>query len=377
MAGLLTVLCLAAALVLWICISVAKNGMEPDTDQESSAPEPSISHGVAEGTQAERIPSEEIAEIETPEIETEASIPSTEESLPEPAETETAPSTAPTATQDPMADSRSLYEQFLDNRIPAIAGMSYPEDDYYDYMEPLIEEGTSCTLAELDGRVSKYFLNPEFSEKTSCDHIRYAYVACPDTTDTNDKNLLLKFVGLDIYSPNDDSYAVFTLTEKQGQLYITGGYQCWARSENTAYANGSFSGFGSSGAGSHSDELSVLLSDGRMAPVYEARILSGWWANEVGDAIYQEIFGQDMVSYLTVSIYTIGDSDYYLYDMSECTEEERPLSENYINRCRDELGINWVTEEAIKSAIQNRCAALGVNYDSILQREEPVWTDVR
>lgn len=220
-------------------------------------------------------------------------------------------------------------------------------------------------------------MNPEYTDKTSCDQIQYAYVKCPDSSDETEKNLLVKFVGLNIYTQDDQSYAVFILAENNGRLYITGSYECWARSETTAYENGILRSSGSGGAGDHYDGISVLLSDGKPVSIYDAEILSGWWTSYVNDTIYNEVIDENTVPPdLIVAIYTIGDKKYYQYDMSDCREEEKPLCESYISRCRDEAAINWVSEEEIQTAVQNQCIAVGIDYSIIEQREEAVWNEL-
>lgn len=273
-------------------------------------------------------------------------------------------------TLEPAANSPNLYEQFLDNNALVTVSGIYPENEY---LKPIFEKNSSYTLTELGKCVSEYFfLDPV----TSYDYMQYAYVECPDSPDKDDKNLLIKFVGLDIYSQDDDSYAVFVIIEDNGQLYVTDWYQCWARSTATAYANGILGSFGSSGAGDHYEGLSVLLSNGKQTPIYAAEVLSGWWTSYVADAIYNEIFGENMESNLIVSFYTVGDAEYYQYDMDGCSDAEKALCENYIGRCRDELGINWVTEEEIQAAIKNQCNAIGIDYGITQQLEEAVWNNL-
>ena len=40
--------------------------------------------------------------------------------------------------------------------------------------------------------------------------------------------------------------------------------------------------------------------------------------------------------------------------MSECTEEQKALCESYVNRCRDEQGIVWITEDEVLGAVKER-----------------------
>lgn len=271
------------------------------------------------------------------------------------------------------SDAKSLYEQFLNNSIPATVDSAYSEGDYD---AQIITKNAALTLTELGDCVSKYFFDPEYTDKTSCDQIQYAYTGCPDSSDENARHLLIKFIGLNIYAQDDDSYAVFILTENDGQLYITDSYQCWARSETVAYENGVLWNYGSSGAGDHESDQSVILSDGKQTAIYKTNILSGWWTNAVNGSLYTEVFGDNTEPNLVVSIYTIGSEKYYQYDMTYCEKEEIPLCEEYINRCRDEAAINWVSEEEVQTAIQNRCTAVGIDYSIIDTQEEAVWNDL-
>lgn len=275
--------------------------------------------------------------------------------------------------QETASDTQSLYEQFLNNNVTATVSSDYPLPDY---MEPIFDKGSSYTLTELGTRVSQFFLNPEYTDKASYDYMQYAYIDCPDTSDTTDQNLLIKFVGLNIYSQGDDSYSVYIISENNGQLYVTGEYQCWARSATTACANGTLKDSGSGGAGDHYHGLSAILSSGKNTSIYNAVELYGWWTSYVNETIYNEVFDENAESNLIVSIYTIGDNMYYLYDMSQCSEEEIPLCENYINRCRDEAGINWVTDEEIQTAIQNQCSTIGLDYSITQNQDEVVWNNL-
>ncbi|MCM1123484.1 MAG: hypothetical protein NC416_12955 [Eubacterium sp.] len=284
----------------------------------------------------------------------------------------TTPADSPDTSQ-PSPVSGSLYEQFLNNSIPATISSDYPQEDY---VTPIFERGSSFTLTELGERVSQYFLNPEYTDKTSYDSIQYAYVGCPDSADADARNLLVKFIGLNIYSQDDDSYAVFIITENDGQLYVTDSYECWARSSTIAYADGSLHDSGSGGAGDHYASLLAILSNGKKATVYASETLEGWWTSSVNDTIYNEVYGENTECSLIVTIYTIGGNNYYQYDLSMCPDEEKPFCENYISRCRDEAGINWVTWEEIQSAIQNNCSALGLDYGILDSQEEAVWNNL-
>lgn len=268
------------------------------------------------------------------------------------------------------ANTQDLYSGFLKNEVPAIVRNDYLQSDYRTNN---LESGRAYTFAELGQYVDQSYFDPEYMEKTTYDQAQYTYVGCLD----NDAiNLLVKFIGLNIYSPGDDSFAVYVLSEENGQLYLTGEYECWARSYTEQYRNGLCRSGGSSGAGDHYDGLSVFLSDGKEVSIYEAEILSGWWTSYVDGTIYSEVFGENADVPLEVSVYTIDGDMYHTFDMSECTDDQKTLCETYINRCRDEAGVNWVTEEQLQEAVRKRCSSLGIDYNMLEQQEEVEWIKI-
>lgn len=271
--------------------------------------------------------------------------------------------------------SQDLYEQFLSGNIPVTFNSNYTDNIY---IEPILENGNSYTLTELGEFVSEYYLDSEDTDKTSYDYVQYAYVECPDNTDTNDMNLLVKFIGLDIYCSDDDSYAVFVITDNNGQLYVTDTYECWARSNTTAYANGTLECLGENGATNLDYTLSAIFSNGKQTTIYDTKILGSENARYIDFDIYRDIFNENICHTFEVYISAIGDEDFYQYDIPDyCSEEEKLLCETYVNRCRDEAGIHWATDEELQSAIQRQCIALGIDYCITQEPKEAVWNDLR
>lgn len=270
----------------------------------------------------------------------------------------------------PAPSVEELYEQFLQDNLKATVRDDFSE---YETVNPVVKMGSSYTLTELGQAVSAWYLKPEYSDKTSYDSIQYAYMEC---LDNSSKKLLVKFIGLNIYAPDDDSYLVFILTEEDGQLYVTDGYECWARSATKAYQNGYLDSSGSNGAGDHSAALLAVLSNGKATGIYQQETLSGSFA-DLGGGVYNEVFGENYeVPTFVVSITTIGDETYYTYGIDECPNEDLTLCQTYIDRCREELGINWVSEKEVQDAIENRCAFLGIPYDKTQDTEEVLWNNL-
>ena len=261
-----------------------------------------------------------------------------------------------------------LYAGFLKNEVPVNVASDYPQNDCFVYN---LEPGKSYTFTTLGDYVNMRYLNPEHSQKTSYDYAQYVYL---DSPDSSKKNLLVKFSGLGIYAPDDDSYAVYVITEDQGQLYLTDSYECWARSGTKACKNGLFSSDGSSGAGAHYTGIMALLGSGKLTDIYNAEILTGWGASSVSnETIFDEVFAGNEEIIFSVMVYIIGEKNLYMYDLSECTDDQISVCETYLNRCHDEMGIEWVTQEAIDTAIKERCSALGIDARAIDQMEEAEW----
>ena len=263
---------------------------------------------------------------------------------------------------------RNLYTSFLNNEASAVVGNDSQDTSILNNLE----KDRTYTFEELGQCISQIYFDPEYTEKITYDYAQYTYVECPGS-DT--ENLLVKFVGLNIYSPDDDSFMVCVVTEKDGQLYLTDEYECWARRYTEQYRNGLCSTYGSNGAGDQYLAMSAILLDGIATCIYEAEIFSGWWTSYVDGTIYNEIFSEDVEASLNVSIYTVGDENYYMYDLSECTDDQKTLCELYIDRCRDEAGVNWVTDEQLQEAVRKRCSSIGVDYDMLEQQETAEWTD--
>lgn len=266
---------------------------------------------------------------------------------------------------------QDLYTRFIKNEVSVMVDKDFPQ---YDYKVFNLEPGKSYTFTELGEYVNASSFDPEYSTKTSYDNAQYAYL---ESSDNHTRILLVKFLGLGIYSPEDNSFAVYVIAENNGQLYLTNSYECWARSYTRACKNGLQVSGGSSGAGDHFAAVSAVLKNGDVEDIYATEILSGWWASYINEAIYNEVFAGKEDILLSVMVHTIGDKTLHTYDLSECTEEQLELCETYINRCRDEAEINWVTEEDVWKAIQERCSALGIDDKLIEQQEEVDWIDIQ
>lgn len=266
---------------------------------------------------------------------------------------------------------QDLYTAFIKNEVSATVNKDFPQNDYKIYN---LELGKSYTFTELGEYVNASYFDSEYSIKTSYDNAQYAYL---ESSDNRTRILLVKFSGLGIYTQNDDSFAVYVIAENEGKLYLTSFYECWARSYTKACKNGLLVSGGSAGAGDHIGVESVVLTNGKVVDIYATEILSGSWARCIDETIYNEVFAGNEDILFSVMIHTIGDKILHTYDLSECTDDQISVCETYVNRCRDEAGINWVTEKEVEKAIQERCGVLNIDNKIIDQQEEVEWIDIQ
>lgn len=266
---------------------------------------------------------------------------------------------------------QDLYTEFIQDMVSVTVDENFLQDNSKIFN---LEPGESYTFTTLGEYVNTNYLNPEYSTKTSYDNAQYAYL---ESSDNHTRILLVKFSGLGIYAPEDDSFVVYVIAENQGKLYLTNSYECWARSYTKACKNGLLVSYGSGGAGDHLEAVSAILMNGKAVDIYATEILSGWWANYINEAIYNEVFAENEDIVFSVMVHSIGDKTLHTYDLSECTGEQLRMCETYINRCRDEVGVNWVTEEDVQKAIQERYGELGIDNKIIAQQEEVEWKNIQ
>ncbi len=276
----------------------------------------------------------------------------------------------------------TLYERFLHGEIAATVREDYLSDLSGHIDQSPLEKGKSYTLEGLGKLVNYCYLERfrfGYTERTSYDNILYAYIGC---LDGDAKNLLIMFYGLDIYCEDDNSYTVMAVTEQEGRLYITCQYDSWVRSSTTEYTRGQIIRAGSSGAGDHGSDLSVILADGTCEQIYDKEYLNDEWIRYANEDIFAEIFHNDDNIKLTseadwqVNITTVGDMKYYQCDAGESSEEQKAAFQEYIDRCREEASIDWTSDEVIREAIENRCAQFGFHYEDAEDWTEATWTSL-
>ncbi|MGN1159315.1 MAG: zinc-ribbon domain-containing protein [Lachnospiraceae bacterium] len=198
------------------------------------------------------------------------------------------------------------------------------KDDSYARNEEALEVYTAFLRGEYATADGRYLtdLLPEFVPVDMwngyVDEITYAYL---DLGADNVQELLVTFVGMDIYESGDDSTWEYVLRYDGTTLSVCYEFETWARSYTGVSYYGVVNGDGSNGAASHMYAQTVLDAEGNAVAIYEC--------DEEGEITsYMEPFYSDGVDFrdLGVSVpdmglcsYKVADSYYLVYedDMNE------------------------------------------------------------
>lgn len=267
-------------------------------------------------------------------------------------------------------DAIILYEKFLglqesDTEISASMDELYESNN--EGLGYTFESGDTLTFSDLKDYINSAYLEVRGAGENEF-IVSYAYIDCGE----DGKNeLAIKFTGLNIYDVDDDSYAVFIVTERDKELYITYSFSCWARSELSLNTYGYCTGGGSAGAGDYIYNAKILDENGRCQSIYEAEELSGWWVNYIHEESYNKIFSEDQEPDMFVAKYHVGEEDVCTYGMYSETEEDDELNQMFIEEC-EKAGIVWRSQEEIDEMIENRESAMGISA-STKKGEYPEW----
>ena len=194
--------------------------------------------------------------------------------------------------------------------------------------------------------------------------IQYTYLDCG-----NDgvEEIAIRFVGLDLYSPGDDSDLTMVITCNGKSPEVVFSCESWARSYTSPRYHGCIPSSGSAGAGDHPFDMQYLDADGNLHMVYDGQALGGWWFRDIEPDIYDAVFSSEPGA--EVTHYEIDDADYYVMHSYDTSIDS--LCEEYVSLC-EQKGMRFVSDEEIDELIAEYAEKLGIEYDWMFE-EEVEW----
>lgn len=265
----------------------------------------------------------------------------------------------PAPTEEPLVKA----EDYLTSDIKAVVD----SDVYLGYYDMDCENaGKSFSFSEL----TDYLCNNE--EARIVKPTIFSYVLENDESSV----LLIKYLGMDIYSEGDDSFVVVSVSVgEDGTYHIAGSVSSWCRSEVDMRANGTLFTDGSGGAGDHFMVYSYFAEDGSVKPIYSAEeCFPGWISGlfEFSDSIK---FSQktidaaialdnagmngssDATTYTTVTLYKLDKKLYGILQSTGMAEED-PLVTS-----AEQDGLNWVDYVTIETYTKDFMKQNGISED--------------
>lgn len=168
------------------------------------------------------------------------------------------PTTVPTPiiipTLSPEELSMEAYEKFIKNETKISFDRFMPE---IGREETLYKKGSEYTLSEVLDIVTAYYF--EYATDKKIEYIDYSYIDCGKD---GVNELVLRFNGMNIYEPDDDSTLVYIIKYIDGKLSLCYYYETWARCDASIDEYGSFQSGGSNGASNHSNEYGLIDKEG-------------------------------------------------------------------------------------------------------------------
>lgn len=176
--------------------------------------------------------------------------------------------------------------QFLNGEISAVFDQNFDNQLYYACvrMDKYTQEGITYTSHTYTFDTSDMLSYSQllhavkqsnmegFGLNTAEIKISYAIIS----TISGKPMLAVKFEHLSIYSPGDNSEAVFLFAVNNGQLYLTYAYDSWAKNNVTIFDNLIIMSGGSSGVGARWDCGSYIDETGHPISVYEMDTCGGF-----------------------------------------------------------------------------------------------------
>lgn len=231
------------------------------------------------------------------------------------------------------------------------------------------EASGKWTLQDIVSGLEKEYL--QYGDKKELTRIEYAYLDCGGD---GVLELAVRFTGLDIYSPGDDSNITMIVSCINGEPELVYSFENWARSCTQINYYGVLEGSGSEGAGSHTYHLACLDGEGNLHTVAEENILTGWWVGNVSRQAYEKAFDEiedDVV--MEVAVALIGGSRYYAVNYRD--ENYYQECENFMELCRQE-GLLFTEYDELEALIRRREEEVGIKEEWRTENQGLSWQDL-
>ncbi|MDE7286069.1 MAG: hypothetical protein K2N55_04380, partial [Lachnospiraceae bacterium] len=224
-----------------------------------------------------------------------------------------------------------------------------------------------------NGGQSEWSLNDILSELTNTylegrdrrPYVEYAYLDCGgDGVD----ELAIRFVGLDLYSEDDNSNLTMIITCSGSTPEVVYSCESWARSYTEPRYHGCIPSSGSGGAGDHFFGLEYLDGNGDLYTVYAAEILGGTWFRDLEEDAYDTVFDSIDPS-ADVTYYQINGADYFVMHSYDASIDS--LCQEYISLC-EQKGMRFISEDEVNELIMQYAKDLGIE-DAWLDEEDLSW----
>lgn len=173
--------------------------------------------------------------------------------------------------------------------------------------------------------------------------------------------LLIRYDGMDIYSPDDDSFSLFVIAGTPDNLHITYSVDSWCRNEVTISPEGIISSSGSSGAGDHGFDEGYIDNDGHYINIYKAEECFPGWIGELFEYFEMDAFSDNTIALANnfdmvggdddvVTIYKFGDELYgYI---------SNPANAADLVTSAESDGLKWITQDELETLIADKEKAI-------------------
>lgn len=194
----------------------------------------------------------------------------------------------------------------------------------------------------------------EYSGREEISGIEYAFMDCGDD---GLEEMQVRFVGLDIYGPGDDSNLTMVVSYREGRLELLYTCESWARSSTEIDFYGCIHSGGAESAGEYITQEQYIDGNGDVQTVYEVQSLGGWWVSYMVRAAYNAAYG-DNAPGISVDNYVINGQEYCVFN----GDENIPEHGNFMALCEQE-GICFTDREEVERLIGLRREELGIREE--------------